>query len=316
MRVFLSWSGDTSREVAVALHDWLPYVLQNAKPFISTGDIDKGKRWSDVLAEELKQVGFGIICLTQDNFLEPWINFEAGAISKALDRSCVSPFLFNVEASRIDGPLQQFQFTVNRKDDIFALLRSLNAQMDADHQLPFDVLLRVYEMWWPELEKKFSEVTKRQKLESGTGFEWLYTTEDLANIVEATASRSAWVITPNLYRNVMSPAAKDAIQTNLKQGVHYTFVIPTAAEMDIAKEGLKQIAIARPEQVQIVEIDPDDFRSVAVTDYIILNPDANDIQVFLELPITSRGYWIKVEDEAAIGLVVRFRKLTERHAGV
>jgi hypothetical protein len=312
MKVFLSWSGQTSREVATVLHDWLPYVIQGARPFISTGDIDKGKRWGDALADELKSVGYGIICLTQENFREPWINFEAGAISKAIDKSCVSPFLFNVDAPRIDGPLQQFQFTINEKEDIFTLLRSINGQMDPDRQLPFEVLRREFDTWWPELEGKLLEVARHQTLESGTGFDWLYTTEDLANIVERAASKSVWVITPNLYRNVLTATTKDAIQTNIKQGVHYTFIIPAATEMDIAKEGLKQIAISKPDQVQIDELPPEDFRTLAVTDYILLDPDTNGSQVFLELPISARGYWIKVDDEAAIGLVVRFRRVANR----
>jgi hypothetical protein len=82
--------------------------------------------------------------------------------------------------------------------------------------------------------------------------------------------------------------------------------------MDIAKEGLKQIAASKPNQVHITEVAADEFRTLAVTDYLILNPDSVGVQVFLELPITARGYWIQVDDEAAVGLVVRFRRFASR----
>jgi len=102
MKLFLSWSGKMSRDIAVALDHWLPYVIQNVKPFVSTGDIDKGRRWSEVLASELAEIGYGIIIVTHDNLREPWINFEAGAISKAIDKSWVSPFLFGVAPSKLE----------------------------------------------------------------------------------------------------------------------------------------------------------------------------------------------------------------------
>ena len=53
MKVFISWSGENSHKVATALHDWLPYIIQAVKPFMSSGDILKGERWTDVLAREL-----------------------------------------------------------------------------------------------------------------------------------------------------------------------------------------------------------------------------------------------------------------------
>ena len=67
MKVFLSWSGRMSRDIAAALDGWLPYVIQSVKPFVSTGDIDKGRRWSEVLAGELASIGYGIIVVTRDN---------------------------------------------------------------------------------------------------------------------------------------------------------------------------------------------------------------------------------------------------------
>ena len=35
MKIFISWSGTTSRAVAEALHAWLPKVLQGVEPFLS-----------------------------------------------------------------------------------------------------------------------------------------------------------------------------------------------------------------------------------------------------------------------------------------
>src|ERR1051325_3792088 len=171
MKVFLSWSGKTSREIATAFHDWLPYVIQTAKPFISTGDIDKGKRWSEVLASELDEVAYGVICITQENFREPWINFEAGAISKAIHVSYVSPFLFNVEPSKIQGPLQQFQFTINDKEDIFNLLRSINSRLGPEQQLTYEVLRREFEVWWPEFKDKLDRIAEVAESETGTDFD-------------------------------------------------------------------------------------------------------------------------------------------------
>jgi hypothetical protein len=112
LKVFISWSGEKSYGIARELGKWLPYIIQAIKPFVSSGNIRKGARWSDVLAEELKETQYGIICITRQNVMSPWINFEAGALSKMIGQSYVSPLLFDVEPSRLRGPLSQFQATV------------------------------------------------------------------------------------------------------------------------------------------------------------------------------------------------------------
>ena len=82
MKVFISWSGERSRSIAEALREWLPDVIQAVKPWLSAEDIDKGARWSSDLAHELEDAHVGVICLTPENLEEPWIHFEAGALSK------------------------------------------------------------------------------------------------------------------------------------------------------------------------------------------------------------------------------------------
>jgi hypothetical protein len=305
MKLFLSWSGKMSRDIAVALDEWLPYVIQSVKPFVSTGDIDKGRRWSEVLATELAQIGYGIIILTRENLREPWINFEAGAISKALEKSWVSPFLFGIDPTKLDGPLQQFQATVYDQEDVFNLLRSINSRLDADDQVPFEVLRNEFDVWWPKLQKRIDDILTAQRFDNETGYEWLYTTNDLAR--HLSQPKHVWIVAPHLYRNALVSPTRDAVNKNLKAGAVYTFLI---CEGEDAAE-LHRMALANPGQIRLVEVEEHEFQSVAVTDYFILDPDA-DSTVFLELPLQARGYWIAVDREAAIGLVERFRKFVDR----
>ena len=84
MKVFLSWSGDVSQQITREVHDWLPMILQNIKPYMTPADIEKGARWGSEITQELGTCDFGIVCLTKGNLTSQWIAFEAGALSKAV----------------------------------------------------------------------------------------------------------------------------------------------------------------------------------------------------------------------------------------
>lgn len=314
MKVFLSWSGKTSRQVAQAFHDWLPFVIQAVKPFISTGDIDKGKRWSDVLSSELTETAYGILVITPDNFDKPWIHFEAGAISKAVDKSYVSPFLFNIDPLRLVGPLTQFQATVNDPEDILRLLHSINGRLPEDQQLATEVLEREFELLWPDLKKQLDKAAETQDLETHTGFAWLYNADDVARRQEDTTNKAVWVVTGDVYRNVLNDGLKKALQRNLERGLAYTFIMPASEAGSAARDALKRIATGKCGKIFFNEIPEEEFREAAVTDYIILNPDTDSMTVFLELPISAGGFWIKVKEDSANSLVVRFKKLAQANA--
>lgn len=157
MKVFISWSGATSHRVAIVLRDWLPSVIQSIEPYVSSEDIDKGARWSTDIATELHASTYGLICLTPDNTTAPWINFEAGALGKSIDKARVSPFLFRIKRSEIDGPILQFQSTVFDRDDVFKLLKSINAACGQDG-LEESRLEKSFGVWWPQLEKLLGEI--------------------------------------------------------------------------------------------------------------------------------------------------------------
>jgi hypothetical protein len=111
MKVFLSWSGEISQQIAREIHDWLPIILQNVKPYMTPADIEKGARWGSEITRELEICNFGIICLTKDNLASQWICFEAGALSKAVTGR-VASFLFGIGHADVRQCPRQIEMSV------------------------------------------------------------------------------------------------------------------------------------------------------------------------------------------------------------
>ncbi|WP_257308202.1 hypothetical protein [Geothrix fuzhouensis] len=162
VKVFLSWSGDQSKDLGEVVRKWLPGVLQFVKPYSTPNDIEKGARWDTDISKELESSNIGMIFLTKENLHRPWILFEAGALSKKLDKSKVCTALFGVEPTDIEGPLVGFQHTRFDKSDFKKLLSSINKEA-GESKLEQVVLDEVFEMWWPRLEKEINDVLTAHK---------------------------------------------------------------------------------------------------------------------------------------------------------
>jgi len=157
--VFLSWSGPRSKWAAAALRDWLPLVLQSAKPWMSEEDIDKGSRGLDEVGRALEGMRIGIICLTPENLLAPWILFESGALSKTLDagtRVCTY-LLAGLRPQDVERPLGMFQATASNKEDTKRLVHAINKALEGE-PVPEGNLDAVFEGMWPRLEERLSKM--------------------------------------------------------------------------------------------------------------------------------------------------------------
>lgn len=157
MKVFLSWSGEQSRDAAITLKNWLPFVIHAVKPYVSSEDIEKGARWSLDIAKELESSSYGILCMTPENLTAPWIHFEAGALSRMLDVSRVTPLLIGLKQSDVHGPLQQFQMTVCQREDIWQMVTGLNRTL-APQSLDEHILRGTFDMFWPKLEAALKKI--------------------------------------------------------------------------------------------------------------------------------------------------------------
>jgi hypothetical protein len=200
MRLFISWSRKLSRDVALILREWLPYVIQSIEPWMSQSDLRAGKRWNEDVNENLRSAKFGIICVTQQNLKEPWLMFEAGALARSINDPLVCPYLIDLEPRELlQSPLAQFQAVKANAEGTWNLVRSINTAVNspplAEHKLA-----RAFDKWWPDL------VTKLGELGIGTAV------EDVARDALALAQgRSSTATTPDeptilQYMSTLSPA--------------------------------------------------------------------------------------------------------------
>ena len=151
MRVFISWSGELSRQLAEAVRNWLPSALQYVRPYFTPADVDKGAKWATEIFKELSSSTVCIIVLTRENLNSNWIMFEAGAISSTIDQAKVCPIIFDLEPTDLQGPLAQFQVTKFVKDDILRLFTTINSGA-GENKLSDAVADAVFQKWWPDLE--------------------------------------------------------------------------------------------------------------------------------------------------------------------
>ena len=159
MKVFISWSGPRSRHLAESLRSWLPKVLQSVKPWMSNEDIAAGTRWLPEVSGELSAARVGVLCVTPENQTNPWLVFEAGALSKTLEQTYVCPLLFDLDPGQLKGPIAQFQALELNRAGTKKLLETLNLAL-GQSGLAADTLSEVFDVWWPKFEEMLSATPK------------------------------------------------------------------------------------------------------------------------------------------------------------
>lgn len=162
MKVFISWSGKLSKEVAKLLQVWLKESVfqdESIETFISSEDIDAGTDWLNDIKKNLLAADCAIIVLTKDNISAPWLNFESGSIAVSKDEKKAIPFLVNISTSELQTPLKHFQAVTVEKDSIKKLIVNLkefggyNSPSHIDDSLP-----RLHKEISEGIETKESEI--------------------------------------------------------------------------------------------------------------------------------------------------------------
>jgi hypothetical protein len=182
MRIFISWSLPRSMAIAKILRAYLPKVIQLLDPFMSAKDIDGGQRWQQEIGERLHECHVGVCVVTSENVARPWLNFEAGAISKSMSLGRVIPFLFDVSESDLVGPLTQFQKRNADEEGLRGLLTDLNSLIP-EKPLDADRLSHAIDLHLPLMMKEIRAVQENQALGQSAPARRRETTEVLEELV-------------------------------------------------------------------------------------------------------------------------------------
>ena len=166
MKLFISWSGDKSKEVSELLHSWLQDVIQSLQPWVSSEDIETGTVWFNKICEEIREVCNSIIVVTQENKEKPWIMFEAGALCKGDDTNRVNILLVDVEPKDIRQPLASFNMVNANEDGLRKLMHGLNKRVNEENpngegMITDAKLDHLFDKWYPDFEEKFEEIVKK-----------------------------------------------------------------------------------------------------------------------------------------------------------
>lgn len=160
MKVFISWSGEVSKAFATEVKWWLGQVLHPIEPWMSDSDISPGDRSLSEIEDGLNGAQFGILCVTRENQTSPWLNFEAGAISKEVngEKLKVVPIMIDMTkaAELTQSTISQFQAIKTEREDFDKLAHTINRLSKSPRKTDqLDDALRTY---WDQFKARLEAV--------------------------------------------------------------------------------------------------------------------------------------------------------------
>ncbi|CAK1236012.1 hypothetical protein R55227_BLOPHJLP_00652 [Fructobacillus tropaeoli] len=164
--IFLSWSGKASNHLASKFQDLLKDILMVPKDkiFISSSNIEPGDDWWKEVSAALKTAKIGIVFVTKDNHLSPWLNYEAGVLQEKFRESFqenfqddhrVIPVSMKEDFAAVQDnePLKKFQFITAIDDEKETKKLLLSLQDKLSIELSAEDFERRFKKNWPDFLK-------------------------------------------------------------------------------------------------------------------------------------------------------------------
>lgn len=122
-KIFISWSGSSSKNIANALKNNIEKIFENEELtiFMSAADIESGTEWFEKIKSNLLDSDCAILILTKENLSAPWILFEAGAMAINYEETRIIPMLFDVKVDD-KSPLSHYHHKKFNKYDFTKMI--------------------------------------------------------------------------------------------------------------------------------------------------------------------------------------------------
>ena len=153
MKVFISWSGHRSGELARELRAFCKRVIHALDPWLSETDLRAGERWGPEIARQLDDANFGLVCVTPESLGSDWLMFEVGALAKSVSNGRVVSILFDLNPANIEPPFSQFQSIELTLEGFKNLFVDLHSEMQEPH-INADQVEENVVMFWPAFKEK------------------------------------------------------------------------------------------------------------------------------------------------------------------
>ena len=163
MDVFISWSGDESKQVALSLKSSVEEFFSDneIQVFVSESDIGAGKRWFQVIGSELRACKIGILCLTSLNVDAPWLCFEAGALAMSTDEKSTIPLLLKPARITEKSPFSSLNYVQWSFDGYCKVLKAIADACGVKKSLKR--IKRLSKGLYEDVDRVVEEVTSRAR---------------------------------------------------------------------------------------------------------------------------------------------------------
>ena len=158
VRVFLSWSGESSRLVAKALHEGMQRLSDRLEPWLSD-DLEPGAQWASMLVPQIRKARFAVLCLTRRNIGAAWIAFETGAYYSSRLRKAVVPYLLDIRPADLTFPLGLFQSVTADWHGTKSMFVRLGELVDMEEKAVEEMFVSTI---WPDLNSQLTVIRKLQ----------------------------------------------------------------------------------------------------------------------------------------------------------
>lgn len=190
MKIFLSWSGNRSKEIALLLKKFLEGLFRNdVNVWMSHESITYGSMSIQEIHTALINSDKCIALITEDNISSPWIMYEAGTIMgqnsantvKANNRDIIIPILFDdiSDLKFVGNPLNQFQRLQYNRKTMLRLVKQFNGATRSFTE--DDILEKQFSLNWSALNKEIKAILNKFSLSRNAPLSCKYLMEALEN---------------------------------------------------------------------------------------------------------------------------------------